>query len=829
MRRWFVLLLPLLISLSAAAQTKAPSAAPNSEARLPVKKVVLYKNGVGYFEHAGRVRGTQEVAIDFTTGQLNDVLKSLTVLDLGGGRIAGVRYNSVAPVNERLKGLRLPIGEQTTRADFLAALRGARVEVTSGATRSLGKLLSVENVTRKDPRTDSEYQQTEFAIVTDAGELRSYELRPGTSVRVAERELNQEVGRYLDLIGSSRAADVRRMTISATGQGDRDLFVSYISEVPVWKTTYRVVLPMKPGDKPMLQGWAIVDNTVGEDWKDVQLSLVAGAPQSFIQQISQPYYVRRPTVALPESVSLAPQTHEGTLREVEVVEGVYEPEYGKSAGGTVQVTDGAFGGARAFGGVVGGLPGTGAARGNLAGTVYDPTGAIVPGARVDFRSHSTQRSTATDDEGHFVLPLLPPGFGSITVTKQGFKIAAVRSIEVAPNRTTSVRVNLEPGAVSETMEVSAAAVTVNTSSTAVGSNLSDTFYSSVPAAGLRGLTGLTVDSEAETVAVGDLFEYAIRQKITIGKNQSALVPIVQAPIEVEKVTIWNAAQAQPLRALWLTNSSGLTLDGGAFNVLEEGSFAGEGLLDTLRPAEKRLISYAADTAVRIRSEDDASNGPVTRVTVIKGLMRLTREHREKTTYTVRNSDTASRTVVVERPARSQWKLTGAAKPEETSGSYHRFRVAVEPDKTTTLVVEEAKPDQSDIYLSNLTDEQVALFLEQKTITPQQEAAFRRVLNQKTRVGEVDLQISERQKEINSIVADQNRLRENMKALKGSPEEKLLLSRYTRQLNEQEDRLAALRNEIDKLRQTRQGFAAELDRIIQEISFDEAVPSAAAGS
>jgi len=118
-------------------------------------------------------------------------------------------------------------------------------------------------------------------------------------VRLAERDLTDEVGRYLNLIGSSRARDLRRMTITATGNGDRDVMVSYISEVPVWKSTYRIILPQK--GRPMLQGWAIVDNTIGEDWKDVHLSLVAGAPQSFVQEISQPQYARRPVVALLES------------------------------------------------------------------------------------------------------------------------------------------------------------------------------------------------------------------------------------------------------------------------------------------------------------------------------------------------------------------------------------------------------------------------------------------------------------------------------------------------------------------------------------------------
>ena len=138
MSRVLRLLVALSLSISVFAQKKTltavqPSAGLSADAsntsRLPVKRVVLYKNGIGYFEHTARVHGNQDLAIDFTTGQLNDVLKSLTVVDLGEGRIGAVRYNSIAPLDERLRSLRLPLAEQTNSAEFLLALRGARVEV----------------------------------------------------------------------------------------------------------------------------------------------------------------------------------------------------------------------------------------------------------------------------------------------------------------------------------------------------------------------------------------------------------------------------------------------------------------------------------------------------------------------------------------------------------------------------------------------------------------------------------------------------------------------------------------------------------------------------
>ena len=362
---------------SSQTQSGVSATSVDASARLPIKRVVLYKNGVGYFEHTARVHGTQDLSIDFTTAQLNDVLKSLTAVDLGDGSVSSVRYNSIAPLDERLKSLRLPFGEQVTQAEYLSALRGAHVEVRSGSTTAVGRLLSVEK-TRKQRSKDDLEDVTSFSIVTDAGEMRNFELGTGTSVRIAERELTDEVGRYLGLIGSSRARDVRRMSFTAAGSGDRNIFVSYISEVPVWKSTYRILFSEKPGEKPLLQGWAIVDNTIGEDWKDVQLSLVAGAPQSFIQDISQPFYARRPVIPLPESVMLTPQSHQATLAET---------------GGGIA--------AGSAGGVGAGRFGVSNATTTLSGVVKDPSGAMVSDAHVTLRNEETGVSqvTTTDAGG----------------------------------------------------------------------------------------------------------------------------------------------------------------------------------------------------------------------------------------------------------------------------------------------------------------------------------------------------------------------------------------------------------------------------------------------
>jgi hypothetical protein len=747
-----------------------------------VKRVVLYKNGVGYFEHTGHVRGNEEFSVDFTTAQLNDVLKSLTVLDLGHGHIASIRYNSIAPIGQRLSRLRLALGENATRADFLNALRGTRIEVRSGSDSASGKLLSIETEHRTDANRQA-YDIPELSLVTDSGEMRTFALTPATSVRIADRELSEDVNRYLNTVGSSRGVDVRRMYVSTVGDGDREVQVSYISEVPVWKSTYRVILPTGADAKPILQGWAIVDNTVGEDWSNVQLSLVAGAPQSFVQQISQPYYVHRPVVALPDFVNAAPQSHEAAMSAPSPP----PPMAMAMASGTI-----------------------------LKGTVTDPAGAAVPGATVTLRNEVTGASQTafTDSSGTYIFQNIQSGNSAITVDKQGFKKSQMSNIYLGIGRVNEINSMLQVGAATEAIEVTASPVAVNTESSMLSS----------------------ISPEADANDVGDLFSYDLKQRISIGKDQSALVPILQTPVEAEKVTVWNEATPRALRALWLKNTSPQTLDGGTFNVIDADTFAGEGILDPIHAGERRLISYALDTAIQVKrdgktksddnedSEDDLTNADGTPrtlhlVKIAKGTMVISTEERRHTTYTVHNADSTARQVIIERPSDPQWHLANQTKPEETSASLERFRVTVDPGKSARLDLDEVHPGVQEYVLTNLTSDDVVLFTNQHLLTSELRDTFQRALSIKANISQIDNQINAREAEVRNIATDQVRLRENMKALRGSVEERALVLRYTHQLNAQEDRLASLETQIKELREKRAYTSGQLESLLMAVTYE----------
>ncbi len=203
-------------------------------------------------------------------------------------------------------------------------------------------------------------------------------------------------------------------------------------------------------------------------------------------------------------------------------------------------------------------------------------------------------------------------------------------------------------------------------------------------------------------------------------------------------------------------------------------------------------------------------------------MYQTREQRDHQVYSIRNTNTDAREVIIEHPVRRGWKLTDGAKPEESSANYYRFRVKAEPNKTAELKVDEVQPIQSTIALSNLSDEYIKILVSGTTLKPETVQALQKIVQQKNEIAGLDRQIQDRQTQVRNIDQDQGRLRENMKALKGSAEEKALLQRYTRELNDQEDKLQAVRTEMTSLEQRRSQSREQLDKMMQDLTLDEAM-------
>jgi hypothetical protein len=815
--------LPLLLAVSLPAQQAHPAHAstehpgPPAET-LPVTSVSLYKNGVGFFEHTGHVTGNGAVAIDFTSAQLNDVLQSLTAIDLNGGRIAGAGYNSTTPLDQQLRTLPFTLADDASASDFYTAIRGARVSVTGPGGSISGRLLSIEQRSTTTDDTKPTVPHNFITVVSDTGEVRTVELSGATTVHLLDPTLQHSIDRYLQIVADNRSQGLRHLTLTDNGSGTREIRVSYISEVPVWKSTYRILFtptsgsPTNPGapgpdsrtwastnstgsPTATLQGWSVVDNTTGADWINVHLSLIAGAPQSFIQPLSQPIYTRRPEIPIATEAQLTPQTFDSSI---------------DSIGGN-----------------------------GLHGIVRDPTGASIPNASITATNLETgaQLSGSADSNGNFSIDA-PPGSYRVQISSPGFQELVLSNASPGSPLNATLRV----GAASETVEVSAAPRMMAQQNYAMKARISSGVMGGMPGYALgagsggnigggvyhgsyQDLASAAIAPNTTTSAFDDFFSYTLDSPVTILKNQSALVPILQTKIPADSVTLvsyLNGRVSQPLRALWLTNASGLTLDRGSFTVIESGNFAGEGLLDPVHPGEKRLVSYAADQAVHATTEGENTTNRVTAITAAHGIVHLRQTDVHLVTLVLHNAAPTPRTVVSEFPVVAGWELDAASKPIETTATVYRYRTEVDPGATVRLHVGAHHNGENVFYLTQTNESQLAFIVQQSGNSPAVQAALQPILEARRRVADAQAALDQTNRKLTDLRSDEDRQRANITALANA--DHAARERFVNDLNKTEDAINAAQSELTLRQKALDDAKADLATKIDNLQIDEKVSS-----
>ncbi len=274
-----------------------------------------YSSGVGYIEHSGTVNGTVAAALQFETAQINDVLKSLIVYDNSGGTVRTVTYPANDPVSRTLRSFEVNLFADPPLADILRQIRGTRVTVSLADETITGAVLGVEETERTVGHGDDEkiVKTPTVNIITDDG-IRSVALPDIRKFSILDDKIRKEMNEALAALVQARDQSKKTVTIRFDGNGERHVGMGYLVETPVWKSSYRLMLPdAKTGDTADLQAWAIVENQTDNDWTDVSLSIVGGRPISYIELLYQPLYVSRPVISPDLSASLLPQTYDNGL------------------------------------------------------------------------------------------------------------------------------------------------------------------------------------------------------------------------------------------------------------------------------------------------------------------------------------------------------------------------------------------------------------------------------------------------------------------------------------------------------------------------------------
>ncbi|HNB72775.1 MAG TPA: hypothetical protein PLS70_16780, partial [Acidobacteriota bacterium] len=726
-QRRFIVLLVLFLTISSQilAQTpakKRPAANPTAETNhgqsLPLRKVILYSNGVAYFERRGTVAGNAEIHLPFKQSQIDDVLKSMVVLDLGKGRIGAISYNSSAPPSARLGEIPFSMPPETANNDprgglagVLRQLQGAQISLTTANRTVSGAILSLER--RTTPAVEKEKPPTITQMVvlaSESGEITSVDLAEIRSVKLLDEGTKRDLNTFTDASSAVRRRDAKTIVVTSEGEGQREMVVSYTIAAPIWKTSYRVV--MDSSGKPFFQGWAIVDNISEEDWENVSLSLVSGTPMSFIQPLQQPLYRYRPVLPIANDVKLDPQ-------------GVNPVD--------LSLADG----------------------------------------------DSPESETASTVTKRQVKELPSPASqGQLNLVQTQTGVYSV--MNAAPNDGTGRYYRSSTGP-------------TTTLSTAITT-------------GEAGITSTSTGNE-----IGDLFEYKVSQPVTVRRDRSALVPILQEKLEGERVSLYNESinPERPLNGVRLLNSTKLTLESGILTVVDGDAYAGEGSIDRCKPGERRFVVYALDLGTLVTTKTESEQKPVFLVRKYYGNFEIHYYLIEKKKFTVTNQTDRPKTVYLEHPIRQGWTLTkDMGEPPSKSPTVNRFRVELGPRETKEFVISEQQATMDAYSFSDLVRENLEYFLEKGYVDETTRTVLEKIIANNQKGRELQEMIERADEEIEKIGEDQERLRENIKTLNETSEAKQLIARYVGKINDQETR-------VEELTKAKANARAEIQRLQQE--------------
>jgi hypothetical protein len=658
-------------------------------AELPVRQVVLYKHGVGYFERSGELAPGESARLDFKASEMDDVLKSLTIEEKGGGKISGLRYDSSEPLAHKLADFPFQLGAGQPLSAVLDQLKGASIELKFANETVTGAIVAARLITADEKHPERE----QVTLLMDSGDLRNLDLAAAAGVRFVDPRLQVQLKDYLTALTDARSKEKRSVYIDSTDAKGRQILASYMIPTPMWKSSYRLIFG--EAAQPTLEGWAIVDNTTGEDWNKVDLSLVSGRPISFVSPLYEPRYVARQTAELPEDRAAVPVVHEGAVDAL-----LYQPSAGLAMGGVPSFTEG-----------------------KLAPPPPPPA-----------------------------APKMSPFF-----TRSGNQ---------------SVAQNAES----------------------------------------------TIAATAATRELGELFEYHIPTPVTVRRNESAMLPFLQQKVDTRKLLIYSdQSSTHPMDAAEITNSTGKTLDGGPITVYDTGAYAGEALMETLKAGDKRLISYGVDLGVRISTQFDSKAETIRELHARRAILTTRSAVVETKTYTIHNVDQKAKTLIIEHLARPEYTLLDRKPWEKTSNAY-RFEVKLAAGATEKFPVTEERVYEQAFSITDLTPDVLFTYVRNKNLGEAARKQIEQIADRKQQMAAAASEMQRLEGQINELIRDQERLRQNIGSLNQVSGQQQQVQAYAQRLASQESQLASLRDRRAELDKKRAALESEIGGAIETMTF-----------
>jgi hypothetical protein len=657
---------------------------------LPLQKVVLFKHGVGHFEREGQISGNASIDLYFRASEMNDVLKSLTVLDLKGGLITSISYESTLPIDEQLKDIAIRLPEHNALTGLLSQVQGARVAVEIGQQTVKGMVTGIETVKRQmgEMVLDCSY----LSLLIEGGALQSFDVMEAKQITLLDDNLKKDLQHLLDVLIAAKKKDLKKLTVFLKGDGERTINISYIVAAPVWKTAYRLLLSE---EAPLIQGWAVVDNTQDEDWENVSLSLVAGLPVSFIHDLYSPRYQKRPEVKVKTEAAYAPPQSEKAFK------------------------------------------------------------------RASLAAAAISADMSLDDE--------------LSLDDVDFEMA-----EEAPRLS---KAELKKAAREHSVSV-----------------------------------------QTRTVDVGDLFQYEIENPVTVRRQQSALVPILQTGFSGERVVVYNAdvRQSNPMSALLFKNTTGLTLESGPLTVFEDDAYLGEAMLDTLKPDEEQFVSFSVELGCVVSLDHRSHDEAVHQVSIRQGRMALSHFEMAYKTYVINNKTERVLDFVLEHRFNQGWELVETPAPLESTEHFYRFRFEVPAKTVEEFTVRERIVRSTRHFLKDTSRSTLSMWFERKYVDNKTWRTLEAVVQLTEKISQIQRDIKDKEYTINAVFKNQERVRENLQALGNTKDEQGLRELYIAKLASEEETLDQSQADIETLKAEKEKTESHLNTQLKGIEFEASI-------
>lgn len=668
-----------------------------------ITRVVLHKHGMGCFERHAKVKGDAKLELSFRHDEMDDALKSLSVVDLGGGKLAAVSYEPHPALSERLNDIKVRLPEGGGILELLGQLIGAEVELDHAGQKLKGRVLGIEQVEESTGEVTLKVDYLSL-VVDDA--MRRVRIADIRSIVPADAQLRRDLSILLARMDAQRRTERRRVTLDLRGARERDVHVAYIVPATVWKTSYRVLFDEK--GKPTVLGFALVDNDSQDDWEDVTLSLVSGLPISFTHDLYSPRRRARPHVRVETEAPIAPP--------------------------------------------------------------------VLEGATFDMPAQEVAAEGPADDEADYEM------------AKESRRMAKK-----------SRRSEMAPAAPAASMAFAGAGA---------------------PQAFRSGDMGESVSVSTRTQELGDMFSYEVSNPVSIKAGNSALVPILGEKLEGEVVAVYNerVRVGNPLTSFKLKNSTSLTLEGGPATVFREGEYAGEAMLDTMRPGEEKLVPFSVELGCRVSTRFDSSTESGQEVRAAQGYIYHTTWSRRLVTYTIRNTTKRKLKIYVDHPADRSAEYVDTPKPAEHTETFDRFVVESEPGKQLEFKVTERRQHSQSLWIVPEQIESYLKLVQSAGAKKDLLKALEPLLAIAREMAEAQRDMQQVDRDVNQITQDHARLRDNLARLSGSgsAKERELRERYIAQLDADETRIAGLRDrkaaDEKKLADLRKKFEATAQKV-----------------